>query len=177
MSEIIPFVGWPKIFRYKRGVIVTEKIDGTNAQVRFMDDGKMLVGSRNRWITPSNDNNGFAKWCEANETELRKLGPGSHFGEWWGSGIQRNYGLKEKRFSLFNSSRWANNIERPACVGVVPVLWCGELQDFKPDDIMTKLKANGSYAAPGYMDPEGIVVFHTAGNTMFKITFDDNHKG
>ena len=34
------------------------------------------------------------------------LVPGRHFGEWWGSGIQRGYGLDEKTFSLFNAYRW-----------------------------------------------------------------------
>jgi hypothetical protein len=41
------------------------------------------------------------------------------------------------------------------------------------------LKVNGSYAAPGYMNPEGIVVFHVAGNVGFKKTLekDEQPKG
>jgi hypothetical protein len=79
--------------------------------------------SRSRWITPDDDNFGFAAWVEANRDELLTLGPGRHFGEWWGSGIQRGYGLPkgEKRFSLFNVSRWGES--RPACCHVVPVLY------------------------------------------------------
>jgi hypothetical protein len=89
------FQAFDKIPRLRRGCVITEKIDGTNAQVCFADDGQMLVGSRNRWITPDNDNYGFARWCVENETELRKLGPGRHFGEWWGAGIQRRYNVPE----------------------------------------------------------------------------------
>ena len=116
----IPFVEFPKMPRLSREIIVTEKIDGTNAQVYIGDDGTILAGSRTRWITPENDNFGFAAWVRDNTDELLKLGPGSHFGEWWGAGIQRRYGLNEKRFSLFNVARWGE--ERPACCSVVPVL-------------------------------------------------------
>lgn len=103
------FVEFPKLARAARQCIITEKIDGTNAQVYISDDGfTMKVGSRTRWITPQDDNFGFAAWVEANREELMKLGPGRHYGEWWGSGIQRAYGLPkgERRFSLFNVSRW-----------------------------------------------------------------------
>ena len=51
---------------------------------------------------------GFARWVETNRERLiTLLGPGLHFGEWWGSGIQRGYGLTkgDKRFSLFNVER------------------------------------------------------------------------
>ena len=40
------FAGFPKIARLNRQVIVTEKIDGTNAQIRITEDGQFLVGSR-----------------------------------------------------------------------------------------------------------------------------------
>lgn len=83
------FEGFPKTSRYSRGCIITEKLDGTNAQVFVTDDGRLYAGSRNRWITPEDDNYGFAKWVRANAEELKLLGPGRHFGEWWGNGIQR----------------------------------------------------------------------------------------
>lgn len=31
-------------------------------------------------------------------------------------------------------------------------------------------------AAPGFDDPEGIIVFHTAANSMFKVTVKDDEK-
>ncbi len=94
MAEFVPF---PKIARLSREVVVTEKIDGTNAQICVNDDMTDIVaGSRSRWITPVDDNFGFARWAQDNKQELLKLGPGSHFGEWWGAGVQRRYGLAEK---------------------------------------------------------------------------------
>jgi hypothetical protein len=40
------------------------------------------------------------------------------------------------------------------------------------------LRIDGSLAAPGYMNPEGVVVFHVAGGVAFKKTLgDDGHKG
>lgn len=174
--EFRPF---PKIARLRRPIIVTEKIDGTNAQVHITDDGRVLAGSRTRWITPLDDNFGFARWVEGNRDELLRLGPGSHFGEWWGSGIQRGYGLKEKRFSLFNVSRWQDEDVRPRCCGVVPVLYSGPFYQSNIDLAMYVLGDRGSVAAPGYRKPEGIVVFHTVSGHLYKQTIekDDAPKG
>lgn len=191
------FREFPKMARLSREVIITEKIDGTNAKICISEDGKtMLVGSRTRWITPADDNYGFAAWAEEHRDELLTLGPGRHFGEWWGHGIQRNYGLKEKRFSLFNVQRWALHgtepktyptadprVTRtqdvlPPCCGLVPVLdRC--IFDTKTVDIwLNHLQTCGSVAAPGYPFPEGVVIFYTAGNVGFKKTLgNDGHKG
>src|SRR6185436_16764358 len=97
------FKPFPKIARLSREIVVTEKIDGTNAQVYITDEGEIFAGSRNKWLTAQDDNFGFAKWVEYNKEELLKLGPGQHFGEWWGAGIQRRYNLNTKKFSLFNT--------------------------------------------------------------------------
>lgn len=178
MMPAIPFVEFPKIARLAREVIVTEKIDGTNAQV-FVDDTmtEVYAGSRSRWITPAQDNFGFARWVAEHRDELLALGPGSHFGEWWGAGIQRRYGLTEKRFSLFNVSRWA--VDRPACCGVVPVIWRGNFDAMPVAEILSELATKGSMAAPGFMKPEGIVIFHVASGALFKKTLekDDQPKG
>ena len=103
-----PFEGFGKIARAQKamGCVITEKIDGSNAQI-IIEDGKIVaVGSRKRWIAPgkSTDNFGFAGWVE----RLLGLGEGIHYGEWYGSGIQSGYGLVdgEKRFALFNTDRW-----------------------------------------------------------------------
>jgi len=168
------FEGFPKIARLSREVIVTEKIDGTNAQVFVADDGTVRAGSRNRWIEPGDDGFGFAAWVKAHADELRELGPGRHFGEWWGSGIQRRYGLTggDKRLSLFNVSRWGDTDARPTCCSVVPVLYQGPFDTAAIDAALEDLRINGSRAAPGFMRPEGIIVFHTAGNVGFKKTLD-----
>ncbi len=178
---MVDFVGFPKIPRLSREVIVSEKIDGTNGQIYWDETMQyMLVGSRTRWITTCNDNHGFAKWAYDNVEELRKLGPGHHFGEWWGQGIQRGYGLKEKRFSLFNVKRWEDDTVRPACCHVIPVIERGKnLDEIDFIGILNNLRDHGSYAAPGFKPAEGIVIWHSAGNILFKKTLlnDDKPKG
>jgi len=164
------FRAFNKIARLNREVIVTEKIDGTNALVCVTEDGQVRAGSRSRWITPEDDNFGFAKWVKQHEDELRTgLGIGYHYGEWWGAGIQRRYGLSEKRFSLFNVSRWTDDV-RPACCHVVPILARGV--DLSIPSILEELRSKGSVAAPGFMKPEGIVLYHTAADVLFKVTLE-----
>lgn len=179
MENLPPFEPFPKIPRMKRGCVISEKIDGTNAQILIPEDGgQLLVGSRNRWITPEDDNYGFARWVSENESELRKLGPGRHFGEWWGAGIQRRYNVPDKRFSLFNTSRWrAPGVELPSCVSVVPILHEGDFTTTAIDECMERLRTQGSVAAPGFMNPEGVVVFHVASRSLYKVTLgNDGHK-
>lgn len=175
MNDFVPF---PKIPRLKRGCVITEKLDGTNAQIVIDADGNVRAGSRNRWITPVDDNYGFARWVSENEDELRVgLGEGQHFGEWWGLGIQRGYGVGEKRFSLFNAGRWSN--DRPACCGVVPVLYAGDFSTNTVDWVLDTLRDGGSVAAPGFMQPEGIIVYMTAARHTYKVLLenDDQPKG
>jgi hypothetical protein len=196
--ELPAFIEFPKMARLSRECIITEKIDGTNACIYITDDGQFLTGSRTRWITPDDDNYGFARWAQDHKQELQNLGPGRHFGEWWGSGCQRGYGLPkgEKRFSLFNVSRWCLHdqepklipqadprIEKrqdvlPACCHLVPELWRGEFCTHAAQSCLAYLDKFGSVAAPGFMNPEGIVVFHVAGNCGFKKTIlkDDQPK-
>jgi hypothetical protein len=178
------FIGFPKISRYSRECIITEKIDGTNAQIVIGEDGSIRAGCRTRFITPEADNFGFARWVHEHP-ELVTLGPGRHFGEWWGAGIQRGYGLQEKRFSLFNVHKFGPNrdlakypIDAPACCSTVPVLWRGPFDDSSSILwVMKNLEVYGSYAEPGFMQPEGIVIFHTASGTLFKKTFEKDAGG
>lgn len=187
--ETIEFRGFPKISRLTRECVVTEKIDGTNGCIYIAEECKpielksgrvvpFLVGSRSRWIYPENDNHGFAKWAYENKDELLRLGPGQHFGEWWGLGIQRGYNMKEKTFSLFNVAKWTDDV-RPKCCRVVPTLWYGEFNTTNILYELENLKRCGSKASPGFMKPEGIVIFHKAGNLMFKKTIekDEEPKG
>uniref|UniRef100_A0A6M3IM96 Putative RNA ligase n=1 Tax=viral metagenome TaxID=1070528 RepID=A0A6M3IM96_9ZZZZ len=190
------FKEFPKIARFSREVVVTEKIDGTNAQIFIEEDGTFMAGSRTRWITPENDNHGFARWASEHIDELLQLGPGRHFGEWWGSGIQRGYGLVkgEKRLSLFNVVRWCLHgtepkiiptgdarVEKfqdvlPPCVGLVPIIWKGIFDNFDLASCLEELSRQGSFAAPGFMNPEGIVIFHVAGNVGFKKTLEKDNE-
>lgn len=181
MDPELIFEPFPKLARLFRECVITEKIDGSNAQVAISDDLKTVqAGSRNRWLSPGRetDNLGFASWVEANREELLQLGPGRHFGEWWGQGIQRTYGLKEKRFSLFNHDRWFDAAVRPKCCHVVPLLHEGVFSEDTVKLVLTGLATNGSLAVDGWMKPEGIVVYHRASQKGFKVTLDgDGHKG
>lgn len=184
------FQEFPKIARLSRHCIISEKIDGSNGQVLITESGDVFAGSRNRWLTPQSDNFGFAAWVEANRALLLMLGPGRHFGEWWGCGIQRGYGLKEKRFSLFNASRWCNYDEEPDKIhtedprivkmqeklpeglSTVPVIHEGQFTTEACQSAIELLRNKGSYAAPGFMNPEGIVVYHVAAGIGFKKTLE-----
>jgi hypothetical protein len=172
----LQFEAFPKIPRWNREIIITEKLDGTNASVTITEDGQILAGSRNRFVKIGDDNYGFAAWVEANKAELMKLGVGRHFGEWWGQGIQRGYGLKEKRFSLFNTLKWADPTIRPACCHVTPVLYQGPLSEQAIQAALHELKLYGSKAFT-FMDPEGIIIFHKASGNLFKITCENDAQG
>lgn len=136
MEDFAPF---PKVPRLARDMVITEKIDGTNASI-WIDQALVVergvghvidcikvdgidyvirAGSRKRFITPgkTNDNAGFAAWVlEHAYALIEGLGMGVHYGEWWGRGIQRGYDLEEKRFSLFNVHRWADFHNEPDCM-------------------------------------------------------------
>jgi hypothetical protein len=208
MNKFKPF---PKMARLRRDCLITEKIDGTNASIFIVENNGSIpmdpaacfrinnltvyAGSRTRWITPQDDNFGFAKWVCENDEELIKLGLGHHFGEWWGSGIQRNYGFKngERFFSLFNAGRWVEHdkptyaIENsnptappkftehaPACCKVVPILYEGIFDTAFVNSTLTVLGSSGSKAAVGFMNPEGIIVYHKAAGVGFKMTLDND---
>jgi hypothetical protein len=180
MTDFVPF---PKIPRLNREIVITEKIDGTNAAINITyDQGGfpiVVAQSRKRIITPSDDNHGFAKWVDQNRWELAEtLGEGLHFGEWWGQGVQRGYGLTEKRFSLFNVSRWTPETigHLVPCLRAVPILYEGPFTTGAVDHQLDLLSEFGSVASPGFMDPEGVVVFHTASNSLFKATVKDDEK-
>jgi hypothetical protein len=181
-----------KIPRLSREIIITEKIDGTNGVIYIDEQNNIFAGSRNRWLWGSiqeeihNDNHGFAKRVKANKEELLKLGKGYHYGEFWGKGIQRGYNLQEKKFSLFNVSKWVKDKNQilkenqeycSDCCDIVPVLFIGEFDTSVIRIALNNLEMHGSFAANGYMNPEGIVIYHTAGRLYFKKTIQDDEKG
>lgn len=191
------FEGWPKTPHWFRDIVVTEKIDGTNGAInivpfsdidiftqdhtvgKIVSDGEMayyvMAQSRKRYVTPADDNAGFGKWVWENaDSLLADLGPGRHFGEWWGLGIQRNYGLDHKRFSLFNTAKWlmpSASFKTPN-LGVVPIMYEGPNLDWQIEWCMDSLWMGGSWAVSGFFNPEGIVIYHTAGNKVFKVLLE-----
>lgn len=178
------YPAFPPIKRLRRSMTVTEKIDGTNGLIHISDDFIIRAGSRNRWLSEekNKDNFGFGRWVHENATALMAdLGEGHHYGEWWGLGIQRHYDRAHKTFSLFNTGRW--NDEALARfttpnLSVVPTLYLGAYSTGVIDDQLRELEKYGSVAAPGFVPPEGVVVYHHATRTYAKVTLDgDGAKG
>ena len=175
------FKAWPKIPRLENEVYhITEKIDGTNGAIIIQPYEDTCLAaesfngvtygvwaqSRTRLITPENDNFGFAKWVKDNAEQLiADLGVGYHYGEWWGNGIQRGYGLEERRFSLFNPTKYSS-----VCHNIPEILTV----DIMPDDHTLKhlLVTHGSYIVPGYMRPEGLVIYAEKAKTYWKVIID-----
>lgn len=176
---------FPKITRYLNiEFTITEKIDGTNAAIEF-EQGGFLVNaySRTRPITPADDNYGFARWVYDNVVELYEFfGPGLHFGEWWGSGIQKRYGAHlpqgQKWFTPFNVSRFNEETEGwPEGTRSLPVLDYGVPLEDLPDAVRRwtlYFEVMGSAAVPG-AKAEGIMLY-SAATGYIKHPFDDGHK-
>lgn len=193
----IAFKSWPKTPRLFRDCVVTEKIDGTNAAIGIYNADNAVIGditkclfvrgvdgsnwliyaqSRNRIITPDSDNYGFAAWVYSNATTLiADLGHGLHFGEWWGQGIQRGYGLDHREFSLFNTHKWAGQVFSTWNLGCVPVLSQYTFDTRIVDECLEELAEDGSKAAPGFRPAEGVVVYHSAASQVFKVLIDNDH--
>lgn len=180
-EENFKFQKFPKIPRINGKCMITEKIDGTNAQIVFNENGDMIVGSKNRVITPNNDNFNFAEWAYTYKTFLFEfLGQGRWYGEWAGQGIQRNYGLDHKRFYLFNPRGFTNNEEDDSKkhinnelynigLDVVPILYNKEYTFNCINDTMENLR--GHSKINNYHNPEGIII--QIGKSYFKNTFDN----
>lgn len=192
------FKEFSKIERLTRiQFVITQKIHGSNAQIfitpkfkdmrleepRTLDNGmidfneqvpdgfEIRAGSRNRWLHPSDDNYGFAAYVEANKDEIiRILGPGRHYGEWAGPGINSGEGLTQKTLILFDWWKHPPQKVLPPQMVAVPVLYNGEPDFTQIEKAMTDLQLNGSKLVPGFMRPEGIVV--TVAGTRYKKVFD-----
>jgi hypothetical protein len=194
------FEKFPSLTRFSHGWTITEKLDGSNAAVVILPAPPSFAGhpepiwidpatalgvwaqSRKKLITPgkTTDNHGFAQFVKDNAQALvETLGEGRHFGEWVGKGInKRGYNLDQKVFALFNTARWTG-VELPDRVRVVPILAEGYMDapGSEFEMILADLRDGGSRFAPGFMDPEGIVMRHGPSGTLFKKTFDYDEQG
>lgn len=207
----LEFEKFSSIGRLYREVTITEKIDGMNACIVIQEcSGEDLyrnalihtkampfnsfeprlfavaVQSRKQFLTLDNDIQGLAAWVSEHAQELASaLGPGRHYGEWWGKNIQRSYHQKRNWFSLFNTKRWnKDNVGHIDGLITVPVLYSGPYADWVNEMQLHKLETQGSFAAQEVDDreldfrAEGIVGWHTALDTYYKVTLDgDGHKG
>lgn len=176
--------------------VVIARVTGDEGPREFLNssgstvvNGEMYVlwaQSRKRIIMPGDDNFGFALWVNQNAENLVKvLGEGRHFGEWWGSGIQGGYGLPkgERRFSLFNVKRWEHTLdwnkghELLSDLYMVPILDRSVFSTERAKELVHELRYTGSWASPGFMKPEGVVVFHTASQTPYKTFLEGDMDG
>ncbi len=193
----IEFKAYPKTPRLFRDIVVTQKLDGSNAccviEIGNPSDSqegyvagidisgvfyKVGAQSRKRVITPDQDNYGFATWVADNAEGLVKiLGEGYHYGERWGSGINSGEGLAkgEKRFSLFNVNRWKDaDLSSVPGLDVVPTLYEGVFSEEAINGCLDRLKSEGSVAVPGFMKPEGVVIFHTQSRQVYKVLCEND---
>lgn len=91
--------------RYKAKI----KLHGTNAGIFVSPDGTIKAMKRTGFITPENDNHGFAAFVESIRPALDALSktinsPWTIFGEWAGKGVQKHDAvskLEEKHFFIF----------------------------------------------------------------------------
>src|SRR6185312_4519551 len=82
------------------------KLDGTCAAIQVHPNGELVVQSRTEIITPSKDNNGFARWVNENKSIFQPKSDQVYviFGEWCGSGIQKRCSISKidrKVFCVF----------------------------------------------------------------------------
>lgn len=185
--------------RWYKTFTISEKVDGTNGLIALLPEGDeydgirgdgiepvafdgdyaIFAGSRTRWLSAedkSKDNAGFARWIQEHASEVAQLGEGFHYGEWYGSGINRGYDLPKgtKRFALFNTHRWTET--RPELFDVVPILWEGSGDDLQSgiDSAIQTLAMNGSVISPGFRNPEGIVIYSHEARTYWKKTLKND---
>lgn len=167
-EELLSFKHWPKIPRISNdSFIITEKMDGTNGQIAVLEDGTVMAGSRNKWLSAEEDNQGFYKWIQARKQQiLDNLPVGRYYGEFVGAGIQRTYNLKEKRFYFFDTR--LNFVEGDFYT--VPILaeTGGGFPEFTVWNCEMILRDTGSHAVSGFMEPEGFVIRSKLTGQMWK---------
>jgi hypothetical protein len=199
------FKKWDSIPRLsKEEMDISEKIDGSSCAVRIrpywenaensdetficdvgIEGEKFTVWaqSRNRFLKPTKelDNFGFAKWVLDHATELVQiLGAGDHYGEWFGSGIQRRYGLSEKRFALFNARRWLEILhpsEDRFGIGlyIVPLLYSGPFNGAMINRHVELLRLTGSKAVLHEWPAEGLVVNLRQSKVSYKVLLENDN--
>lgn len=199
------FKKYPKTPRLSSEVVITEKIDGTSSAVGIYRQDEVDVDSitplttvitidgeiytvwaqsRNRCLTLEHDNFGFAAWVEENSAQLAEtLGRGLHYGEWFGKGIQRGYGLDDRHFWLFDGYRYAKMLataytrgHMPEELDVVPLLGQGEFSSERVDAVLAQLVVEGSQVGPGAGDAEGVIVRFKNGSVFKAYTHEASEK-
>lgn len=180
------FRKFPKISRLTSPVVVSEKVDGTNGLIYVDYEGGVFAGSRNRWLTEADgsvadDNYGFGAWVRMHARDLRgTLGPGYHYGEWFGKGIARNYGLDHRRFYLFAVDRYPSLVNNDLTLhdgthlGTVPVLHRAVEFDHRHiPEIAAELHHSRINSFPR---PEGFCIFFEHNHMILKVVLDKHNE-
>lgn len=169
------FVEYGKTNRLFRPVVITEKIDGSNCVIGIdTEDNIVQAGSRTKWLGDA-DHFGFRSWVMENrESLISDLGPGLHRGEWFGQKMQRKYGMDHREFALFNTEKWGNKEFKTPNLRSVPILYEGVFDFEAIDWCLERLTVLGSVASPGFMKPEGICIFHSQANMVFKVLLEND---
>lgn len=169
------FVAYGSTNRLFRDVVITEKIDGSNCVIGIdTEDNIVKAGSRTKWLG-SEDHFGFRAWVMKNrESLIADLGPGLHRGEWFGQKMQRKYGMDHREFALFNTGKWEGVEFATPNLRTVPILYKGVFDQTQIDRCLELLAQHGSVAAPGFDNPEGICIFHTQANIVFKVLLEND---
>jgi tRNA-binding EMAP/Myf-like protein len=101
------------------------KLDGTNAGVQILPEGRVIAQSRSQLLDGATDNMGFASWVAGNASyfaSLKQDEPLVVFGEWCGQGIQKRAAISQiarKVFVVF-AVQLGTGEREPARVEVEP---------------------------------------------------------
>ena len=173
--EINPEYEW--VFKGdEKDVLAVEKLDGTNVSI-VVDNGQLTsIWNRTARIPFFTKGKSFIIKGLLNSFERGycDLPDGQHFGEWWGAGIGKRYPGAPKVFSLFNTTRWQVLKDQGflTVCDVVPTLYEGRFDTHICDKVVADLIITGSRVWPDAKS-EGIVVFHKAAGSLFKVTCEN----
>lgn len=118
----------------KRVYVGTVKLHGSNAGITI-EGGEISYRSRSRFITPEDDNHGFARHMAAHYDEvlafMLPLADATVFGEWCGTGIQANVGIsaEQKMFVIFAANVGGEWVD-PRQLGNAPAARIFNIYDF-----------------------------------------------
>lgn len=148
---------------------VQPKLDGTNCFVAYENEN-IIIGSRNRFITPEEDNNGCAKYIMENLYDkllayFKEYPNNVLYGEYL---INHVFKVKPEylnRFYIFDvydkvthEYRQPNNTEENAGLNIVPTLTIANRLDFK-EFILSDLKQFSKFLMDeGFETGEGVVI-------------------
>lgn len=155
------------MFEVGDSIVITEKIDCSNASFTLDENGELQVFSRNVQLDESNNLNGFFQWVHENIKIDEIIPDYIYFGEWLGTPHKVSYLGYEKQFFLFDVYSKSDSIYLPfravksearwVGLNLVPVFYEGEFVSFEHlESYVGKTALNGKIGE--LSSGEGIVV-------------------